>query len=216
MENFVALLLMVMPGFFVRKVKEEVRSVKEIKSDTEKTIISLVYSVPVLILNLIILVYIFKHSELGELFLLFKSLRFVLKYAVLTLFTTTIISLILIFVEYKVKLKIINWIRKKLGESEKTNSLTPWEDFFKEKGETPVKILKGERISAQGFVKHWDLDGTRDKDIVLEYVEIMTENPQCFTRIKRQYIDYKNDLVIQEYYFDEDRLLNNNDSSNVS
>lgn len=209
MENFIALLLMVIPGFFVRKIKKEVISVKEIKSDAEKTIVSLIYSVPVLILNLIVLVYVFRYTELEQLFLLFKSLKFVLKYTLLTIFTTGIVSLSVIFIEYKTKINIINWLRSKVGESEKTNSLNPWEDFFKENKEIPVKVLKNDKVIAQGFVKHWDLDGKSERDLVLIHVDDMIKYSDCFKEIKREYVDYKNDLVIQEYYFDESKLPDN-------
>ncbi|ACD21775.1 hypothetical protein FDE76_01460 [Clostridium botulinum] len=213
MEKFIAMLLMIIPGFFVRKIKEEVKDIKEIKSDTEKTVISLIYSIPVLILNLIVLVFLFKFSGIDQLVLMFEDLQFIIEYALLSIISTAIISAIMIVIESKYKLNFFNWIRRKMDEPEKTSSITPWQDFFKSDGEMPIKIIKGEKIVAQGFVKHWDLDGKSEKDIVLEYADQMIENTQCFTRIRKQYIDYKNDLTILEYFFDEEKLQNNCESN---
>lgn len=210
MEKFIAMLLMIIPGFFVRKIKEEIKAIKEVKSDTEKTIISLIYSLPVLTLNLIALVFIFKFSSIDQLILMFKDLQFILEYVLLSIVSTATISSIIIILESKYKLFFLNWIRKKIDEPEKTSSITPWQDFFKSNGEMPIKIIKGDKVLAQGFVKHWDLDGKSEKDIVLVHVEDMIKNAECFTEIRREYVDYKNDLVIQEYYFDESKLPDNN------
>lgn len=209
MENFLAIVLMIMPGFIVRKIEEETKTRKEIKSEAEKTIISLIYSFPVLILNLFVLIYIVKLNDIDEIINSFKDLEFVLGYAILTIFTIFITTLAIIFIETKLKMKLINFFRKERGEPEKTNSISPWEDFFKEgTNEMPVKILKNDKIIAQGFVKHWDLDGKSERDIVLVNVQDMINNEVCFTKIKREYVDYKNDLVIQEFYFDETKLQN--------
>ncbi|CAI3248902.1 conserved membrane hypothetical protein [Clostridium neonatale] len=210
MEKFLAIILMVIPGFIIRKIKTETETAKEIKSDTEKTIVSLIYSVPVLILNLFILVFMFKFTKMDQLLIMFEDLQFILEYSILTIISTIIVSISLILIETKLKMKFVNFLRAKRGEPEKTNSISPWEDFFKESKEMPVKILRNGNIIAQGFIKHWDLDGKSERDIVLVHVEDMIKNAECFTEIKREYVDYKNDLVIQEYYFDESKLPDNN------
>lgn len=206
MEELVAILLIASPGFILKKIKDLLIAKEEIKTDVENTIVSIIYSIPILIINLIILMIKFKTIE--EIKLKFNNLSFILTYAMLNLISILIIGFVLILLK-KVNSDIFNKARKLIGEPERTNSLNPWQDFFKVEGNMPIRIFKGGELIAQGFVKHWDIDGLDEKDIVLEFQEEMKENPQCFKRVKTTYYSVINDVVIQELYFDKKFLDNN-------
>lgn len=208
MEELIGLLLVVSPGFLVRKIKDSIFAKDEVKTDVENTIVSILYSIPILIINLIIVRFICKTPSIKDVILKFDSVEFILKYSLLTVITTMIFSNILIKYLYNKNNIILNKLRKKVGESERTTSINPWQDFFKTQDEMPIRILKNKDIISEGFVKHWDVDGLSDKDIVLEHSELMKDNPQCFTKVKKTYYNFKSDIVIQELYFDES-LLNN-------
>ena len=208
MEELIGILLIVSPGFIVKKIKDLIISKDETKTDAENTIVSVMYSIPILIINLIVLKLKCGIANIDELINKFKNVDFILKYGILTLITILIFTYIAIVLLRNKINNILNKIRRQAGESERTTSLNPWQDFLKVYETMPLRILKNNIVIAEGFLKHWDSDGLDDKDIVLEYEEIIKNNPECFKNVKRTYYNIKNDVVIQELYFDKE-LLNN-------
>ena len=209
MEELIGILLIVSPGFVVKKIKDIVVAKDEIKTDVENTIVSIIYSIPILIINLIILMLIYKARTIQDIVSKFSSLGFILIYVMLNLISIITFSYALMRFSKKTNNKILNKVRRKLEEPERTNSLNPWQDFFKNKENMPIRIFKGGELITQGFVKHWDVDGLSEKDIVLDHQEEMEENAQCFKRVKTTYYNPINDVVIQELCFDKDLLDNN-------
>lgn len=208
-EDLIGILLIVSPGFIVRRVKDSIVAKEAIKTDVENTIISIIYSIPILFMNLIALKIVYKISEVDHIILRFQNLNFILLYALLTVITTSIFIYFLTVSSPEKMNKILNKIRIESGQPQRTNSVNPWQDFFKVEDNMPIRIIKGGEIVAEGFVKHWDIDGSNDKDIVLEYEVIFKENPNCFKRVKNTYYNIINDVVIQELYFDQEFLDNN-------
>lgn len=214
MKEYIAIILMILPGFLVRKIKEIFRPTYEIKSELEKTIISLVYSLPILFINLVFLL-IFKYTySIAELIKMFDDVFFIILYFIITFISTSIVTISIICIKPEKKMNIINKIREVNGEPKITNSTSPWEDFLKNGEEKPVEVLRDNKVIAKGFVKHWDLDGRQDKDIVLVHTQDMIDNSECFTEIKGEYIDLKNNIVIREYYFDTSKIKKYTDQSN--
>ena len=209
MEELIGILLIVSPGFIVKKLKDLLVAKEEIKTDVENTIVSIIYSIPILVVNLIILMFIYKIKTIQDITSKFSDLKFILTYVIVSLISIIIVGYGLIFFSKKINKDILNKVRKVINEPERTNSLNPWQDFFKVEENMPIRIFKGGELITQGFVKHWDVDGLDEKDIVLEYQEGMKENPQCFKRVKTTYYSVINDVVIQELYFDKEFLDNN-------
>lgn len=209
MEELIGILLIVSPGFIVKKLKDMLIAKEKIETDVENTIVSIIYSIPILVVNLIILMFIYKIKTIQDITSKFSDLKFILTYVIVSLISIIIVGYGLIFFSKKINKDILNKVRKVIDEPERTNSLNPWQDFFKVEENMPIRIFKGGELITQGFVKHWDVDGLDEKDIVLEYQEGMKENPQCFKRIKTTYYSVINDVVIQELYFDKEFLDNN-------
>ena len=209
MEELIGILLIVSPGFIVKKLKDLLVAKEEIKTDVENTIVSIIYSIPILIINLIILMIIYKVKTIQEITSKFSDISFILIYVIVTLISIVLVGYGLIFFSKKVNNDILNKVRKEIGEPERTNSLNPWQDFFKVEGNIPIRIFKGGELITKGFVKHWDVDGLDEKDIVLEYEDEIKKNPECFKRVKTTYYSVINDVVIQELYFDKEFLDNN-------
>lgn len=206
MEEFIGILLIVSPGFIVRRFKDMIVAKEEIKTDIENTVISIIYSLPILVANLIYLIYIRKITTMSQLVDKFGDLGFVLDYGILTVTTTYFFTIILIMLSKEKTREILNDIRKMAGQPERTESLNPWQDFFNSEDNMPVRIYKNQELLAEGYLKYWDINGLGDKDIVLEHPEYIEENPNCFKRIKNIYYDTRNDILIQELYFDEEFL----------
>lgn len=209
MEELIGILLIVSPGFIVKKLKDMLIAKEKIETDVENTIVSIIYSIPILVVNLIILMFIYKVKTIQDITSKFSDLKFILTYVIVSLISIIIVGYGLIFFSKKINKDILNKVRKVIDEPERTNSLNPWQDFFKVEENMPIRIFKGGELITQGFVKHWDVDGLDEKDIVLEYQEGMKENPQCFKRVKTTYYSVINDVVIQELYFDKEFLDNN-------
>ena len=209
MEDLIGILLIVSPGFIVKKLKDMLIAKEKIETDVENTIVSIIYSIPILVVNLIILMFIYKIKTIQDITSKFSDLKFILTYVIVSLISIIIVGYGLIFFSKKINKDILNKFRKVIDEPERTNSLNPWQDFFKVEENMPIRIFKGGELITQGFVKHWDVDGLDEKDIVLEYQEGMKENPQCFKRVKTTYYSVINDVVIQELYFDKEFLDNN-------
>ena len=209
MEELIGILLIVSPGFIVKKLKDMLIAKEKIETDVENTIVSIIYSIPILVVNLIILMFIYKIKTIQDITSKFSDLKFILTYVIVSLISIIIVGYGLIFFSKKINKNILNKVRKVIDEPERTNSLNPWQDFFKVEENMPIRIFKGGELITQGFVKHWDVDGLDEKDIVLEYQEEMKENPQCFKRVKTTYYSVINDVVIQELYFDKEFLDNN-------
>ena len=209
MEELIGILLIVSPGFIVKKLKDMLIAKEKIETDLENTIVSIIYSIPILVVNLIILMFIYKIKTIQDITSKFSDLKFILIYVIVSLISIIIVGYGLIFFSKKINKDILNKVRKVIDEPERTNSLNPWQDFFKVEENMPIRIFKGGELITQGFVKHWDVDGLDEKDIVLEYQEGMKENPQWFKRVKTTYYSVINDVVIQELYFDKEFLDNN-------
>lgn len=209
MEELIGILLIVSPGFIVKKLKDMLIAKEKIETDVENTIVSIIYSIPILVVNLIILMFIYKIKTIQDITSKFSDLKFILTYVIVSLISIIIVGYGLIFFSKKINKNILNKVRKVIDEPERTNSLNPWQDFFKVEENMPIRIFKGGELITQGFVKHWYVDGLDEKDIVLEYQEGMKENPQCFKRVKTTYYSVINDVVIQELYFDKEFLDNN-------
>ena len=209
MEELIGILLIVSPGFIVKKLKDMLIAKEKIETDVENTIVSIIYSIPILVVNLIILMFIYKIKTIQDITSKFSDLKFILTYVIVSLISIIIVGYGLIFFSKKINKDILNKVRKVIDEPERTNSLNPWQDFFKVEENMPIRIFKGGELITQGFVKHWDVDGLDEKDIVLEYQEGMKENPQCFKGVKTTYYSVINDVVIQELYFDKEFLDNN-------
>ena len=83
MEELIGILLIVSPGFIVKKLKDLLVAKEEIKTDVENTIVSIIYSIPILIINLIILMIIYKVKTIQEITSKFSDISFILIYVMI-------------------------------------------------------------------------------------------------------------------------------------
>lgn len=216
MENYFAILVFITPGFIIRKINEAFISKNKLMSDLEKTIISLLYGIPVLIINLVVLRFYYKIKTISEIISYIANLDFIFKYLFITLISIFICNMVTFFIN-KYSTKVINKIRKFFNMPLISSNQTPWEDFFKNLGDEnynmPVEIIKDGKIVSRGFVKHWDLDGKSDKDIVLEYCDQFEEAKEYIKEVKNVYYDTKNNLLLKEYIFDIEGFNNSKNTT---
>lgn len=195
MEKYIAILALVSPGFVVRKINEIFVSKSRSSSELEKTIISLLYGIPVLIVNLIILRGCYKIKSLEAILSYMNNLDFIFKYLEITIFSILICSIVIVFLDKRSLTILVNKIRKIFEQPMISHNQTPWEDFFEvlseEEYNMPIEIIKDGALIARGFVNHWDLDGNGDKDLVLNYCNEFEEAKNYITKINRIYYNPK-------------------------
>lgn len=92
MEELIGILLIVSPGFIVKKLKDLLVAKEEIKTDVENTIVSIIYSIPILIINLIILMIIYKVKTIQEITSKFSDISFILIYVIVTLISIVLVG----------------------------------------------------------------------------------------------------------------------------
>ncbi len=202
MEEYIFILLLIAPGFIARAIKGKINSLGESKSDFEKTVISLIYSLPINIMNILILKVIFHYNKLNEIYEKMNEIKFLIKYCSLTIITTIIFSILIEVINKKYTLNIINSVREKILKNSRVNkNYCCWDTFFefgKEKYKA-IKVIKNNEIILEGFVKNSTFNNDDDKEIIVDYPEVIDANRECFNLIKQEYYNAILDIKIQEY-----------------
>ena len=228
METYIAMALLILPGFLFKIIIKELTDSPFKKSTFENTVVSLIWSIPILILNTCWLEFRWKIITYGQLVDQFKSLSFIMYYAILSLCSCIAMLLVkyMVFIvikkirnkisnkkdsEYSSKLikalknvienGLINTLRIALGYEMKSGKENPWQDFFNTKEIMAIEIFVDKEKVGGGFVKNWDLEGIDSKDIILE---------QCndFEKYKEKYKNKKNEEVpIESIYIDPIKKL---------
>ena len=109
MENYFAILVFITPGFIIRKINEAFVSKNKLLSDLEKTIISLLYGIPVLIINLGVLRFYYKINTVSEIILYMGNLDFIFKYLFITLISIFICNIAIILLN-KISIKFAHYL----------------------------------------------------------------------------------------------------------
>lgn len=213
MQTYIAMALLLLPGFLFKSIMRELTDAPLRKNTFEKTIVSLLWSIPILVLNLTWLRFKWSIISYKELIREFDNLDFIVYYALLNFISCII--LLVAYVLFKVikrkfaKVDLCNLLRKSLGYELKTGKENPWQDFFNSEGMMPVEVYsKGNKI-CEGFVEHWDLDGFDYQDIIVEGFEEFEEYKTKYREkkskdvpLKSIYVNPTKELVIKEYLFD--------------
>ena len=108
MEELIGILLIVSPGFIVKKLKDMLIAKEKIETDVENTIVSIIYSIPILVVNLIILMFIYKIKTIQDITSKFSDLKFILTYVIVSLISIIIVGYGLIFFSKKINKDIKN------------------------------------------------------------------------------------------------------------
>lgn len=217
MQTYIAMALLLLPGFLFKNMINELTDSPLKKNTFEKTIVSLLWSIPILVLNLIWIKFKWGIISYKELIIRFEDLDFILHYIILSFISFSV--LLIIYVLFKrIKKKfpevdMTNILRKSLGYEMKTGKENPWQDFFNYDDIMAVEIYsKGNKICG-GFIENWDLEGFDYQDIIVGYIEEFEEYKTKYKEkkskdlpVKNIYINPTKELVIKEYLFDAEVL----------
>lgn len=217
MEKYLSIIILIAPGFIIRKITELLVSKKQNYSDFEKTIISLLYGIPVIVINIILINFSYKIESITVLINNLNNINFIFYYLGISSVSITICTILTVVLSKKTWIKIINCFRRLFKSPELGENNTPWEEFFEDLGNPnynmPVEIIKDDKVISKGFIKNWDLDGLNDKDIVLEYCDEYEKAKDFIKEVKRVYYNPKCGIIIKEYVFDQEGYLKHTEAS---
>lgn len=204
MDNYIAILLLVVPGFISRKIYGNLVDLQPAKDNFEETTYSLIFSA-FNILGIYIIFYLVSWYD-GDLRFLtktnimnsFNNPRFVATYAIMALLSSLLIAFIwkMIHPGY---IYFINYFRKKSRKNELSASDSVFHDSFNDDETHWVEICKDDKVLIRGVILRMDRENGE------YYLLDAEENFQVFTneegKIKRYkgcYFDAKNNIIIRE------------------
>lgn len=208
MQQYLAMILIISPGFLVRSIHEDLTWNRVVKSEFEKTIISLIYSVPVFTINFIVLYSNFNIKTINELVKKFDSIDFILKYGLLTILSSMVFIIIWSIIYPNITFKIVNYIRVKRKFNTLDERPTAWEAFINDKQKFKVvRISKNGKEIGKGFVSKWNFQEGNEKELCLEKEKIFDLFPDLFDEVESTYYNIDKDLIISKYNLEKLNLL---------
>jgi hypothetical protein len=210
LEMYVALLLLVVPGFISHIIYEKLNHDKKVKDQLELTIKVMIYNIFILILNCVFLL-LFGISTIGLMMHRIGSLLFLLGYTVITLFNCVLVGIA--WNRFKPKaIDFLNWIRVKEGKNRFTDTETVWANKFNDGKQHGVLIERDGKEVAKGIVASISDSDGESKELYLEMVDFPDKRPEYFNKRKGVYFDLETNTKITEYdisKFQQDSKKNN-------
>lgn len=204
MEEYIAILLLVAPGFLSKSLYDWINSGVKESSEFQRTIIAIVNSIPILGLNLLVIYRYTTIENIDQLLKNVKDIKMLLMYIFLTLVSTIIFTLIWSELHPRLTIKLVNKLRRGKGYSEIEEQRAVWDCMFNnDKENHAISISKNNVEVARGFVKSWSFPQNEEKEILLENKEIMDNNPECFEEEECIYYNLDKEILIKEYSLDK-------------
>lgn len=206
MENYIALLLLVVPGFIARKIYKQTTNIREDLSQFEETLYCLFYSLIIAIISLWICGA--WYGDIKTIITLYNNLKFITSYAI----TASVLSILLgLFIKY-----LLYWYNKAINrlrhnkDGEIAISHTIFDDVFNDGNHHFVEVYKDGKLLGRGEIKS---SVEKYKEFYLEDGEMGYRKLSFALGIsqipyKGVYIDGKTGIVIKEILTDSEKLKN--------
>ncbi|NGT67516.1 hypothetical protein G6Z16_11575 [Clostridium perfringens] len=203
MEKYISLLLFVIPGFLARVLISKFDNKDEIKSELEKTLIALLYSLPIWVISILILKCFKNINSIEELKNSFLNINFILQYTAITIGSTIIFVIIALVYILKIEYKLTNRIRKIIKLPMIAEHNNGWKEFFKGGSGRVIGIYKGAEERAKGILKNNSMNNDKRSEIILEEADLISEMSEYYKKVENIYIDLEKDIIIKEFKFEE-------------
>jgi hypothetical protein len=192
METYIALLLLVVPGFIAKYIYGKLDHQIEVEDKFENIINSLIFNVFILLLNYFVLDLFgfLSGAEIKDVTILFNSVNFILGYTLLTLITAIAVAVIW-DKSNPFYMKLIN----KYRETENRNCIlrdTVLASSFNDGKSHLISIEKDDKELFRGLILHID---SEKKEM---YIEAMPDI-HLITEVKGKYFDFDKNIQITEY-----------------
>ena len=218
LNNLVALIIFIVPGAIIELAyKKFFPTSKKDVEGYEKTVKAIIYSLGVLLINLLAIKFI-KHNEISSIKTLgdkLDSITFLFKYIGLSVASSIVIIFIDRLILKKTFLVLANLINKLNGKTLEVDELTAWEYLFetKEIVSQCVCMEKGGQVIARGFIKAYSPPQNENKEILLEYTDWVekqmeidknkSNDDKMFYKCDSEYYDLQTDTLIKFYNMDK-------------
>jgi hypothetical protein len=198
MEQYIALLLMILPGFAAHQIYERMNSGTKAEDTFDKTAISLLYSVGVLGMNYFFIWLLWGLTTISQIMNSFNRIGFILSYILITVASCLIVAVIWNFIYPRIPwvLNLVRRIEKKpdIGEQE-----TVWDHIFRKTKYHAVSIERDGVEIVNGIISGFSFGHNTNKEFYIEQVGLIKKRPELFDEVKGVYIDCQNNLIIKEY-----------------
>lgn len=198
MENYIALLLLVAPGFMAYTVGEKLGDNEEMPNNLMLTLRVLVYSVFVLLLNYIVIAALLPLEKVADIQNLFRSASFVVRYILLTLVSSITVGATWGCIR-RYFYEIVNLARLRMGRT-RLNERTVFNSTFDDGNFHVVKIEKDGKETF-GAISSIGDNGKHELKVVdcSEWEANIAENPETYRDIKCVYYDFDKGYKITEF-----------------
>lgn len=216
MDNYIALLLLVMPGFVARKIYKQTNDVREDLNTFEETMYCLLDSTAIMLFVFGIFSVFYSLFHVGEfsireLSVYFDDMRFCVAYGFSAAFAAYILGVSSgeILETYN---KEINMIRKNKGMAQIAISQDVLDEFLSSDGMQTkmadgtalprlIEICKDGQMVARGWLKFTNM---KHREFYLENCEagvtgFLKKDKEKMPPIKKIYVDGRLGLIIREY-----------------
>lgn len=183
MDSLVPALIFIFPGFFIEILYRRFipKSADNDVSEYNKITKAFLFSLAVVILNLVIIKYFFSINinSLTQLQERILGLTFLIKYTMLTVLSSVVIAYLWSCHVVSIIRRLFNWYRGKKNLPEETKYPAVWDEIF----ENPkidlknrvVMIEKDGNLISCGFLESFSPANKENKDIALTYSNYIKE-----------------------------------------
>lgn len=216
MESIVSLIIFVFPGIFITLLyKEYLPTSKNEPSDYEKAVIAFIYSFAVLVLNILIMKYVFSINitVVSEIIGKFENIGFFLKYVFLTFANSLIFAVGWYYVSKYIVLGTYNIFRFRKKLPLKTRYSTVWDEIFEnpdiDMNDAYVVIEKDGVLITQGLIALYSPIESKEKELKLictdafkNYLENdknLPEEEKIFNDIEFEYFNLEKGILVKFY-----------------
>lgn len=197
MSTYIALLFMIVPGFISREIYDKMNQERKRNNKFEETIISLIFSAFILVLNFAILILVSKLHNISSFAGWFNSIPFTLYYMIQTLILSVITAILWSKLNY-ILMGIINKSRNQDGKNKIIIAESIWDLIFDDGKKHAVIIEKDGKEYAQGYIKKIS-HSVNTREVYLIGQNEIKEHPEYFNKTKGIYIDFEKNIKISEY-----------------
>lgn len=174
-KDMLFIIIFILPGLFIKYILQTCVPTDQKEYDYyEKNLRYIALSLITLVLNVFILEYFFDRRafNLSTLLEYFTSIKFLLKYLLLTMADSFFIAFCIWLYRDKIKILLINIWNKNCKQLEITNKHTMWEEMFENPEmikDRVIRIEKDGKIVAQGIVDKFTAPGQKKTQVLLIY-----------------------------------------------
>jgi hypothetical protein len=197
LETYIALLLLVVPGFISYNIYEKLNHDRKVDNQLELTIKAMIYNIFILFANCLSML-IGRIFTVDTMMYRIKNLVFILLYAVITLLNSIIVAFAWNWFKPKV-IDFLNRKRKNEGKNSFSDAETVWANKFNDGKLHGVLIERDGKEIAKGVIKSISDSDGKSKELYLILIDFLDKRPECFDKRKGVYFDLDTNTKITEY-----------------